>query len=168
MCRQNNILLNGAKKMINKKATSAVVTYHYNHPADTVFRAWLDERLVKKWLFPGELLLSVEINPKIEDEFSFVVDREGTAVDHRGKYIEIEAPKRLAFTICIPRITSDTDTITIVIDDTREGCQLTLTHEVHPNWADCVENAERAWKQMLAVLERVLDREINGGIQKSS
>ncbi|OZM56389.1 hypothetical protein CIB95_11480 [Lottiidibacillus patelloidae] len=154
--------------MMNKAAGNSVVTHHYNHPAETVFRAWLDERLLKKWLFPGELLLKVEINPNIEGEFSFVVDREGTAVDHRGKYLEIQAPSRLAFTFGIPKITPDTDTVYIDIIDTCEGCKLTLTHEIHPNWTEYVKDTDKAWKQMLVVLEKVLDRGMNRELQQPS
>ncbi len=35
-------------------------------------------------------------------------------------------------------------------------CELTLTHELHPDWADYVDRTEAAWTQMLDVIAEML------------
>lgn len=36
------------------------------------------------------------------------------------------------------------------------GCELTLIHEMHPDWADFAGRAEAAWTKMLAAMAEAL------------
>jgi hypothetical protein len=47
--------------------------------------------------------------------------------------------------------------VVIDIAARENGCELTLTHELHPDWANFVGQAEEAWGQMLESLATVLD-----------
>jgi hypothetical protein len=37
------------------------------------------------------------------------------------------------------------------------GCQLTLTHELHPDWADYASRTEAGWTKMIDALAQTLE-----------
>lgn len=46
--------------------------------------------------------------------------------------------------------------MTIDIVPLETGCQLTLTHELHPDWADYASRTEAGWTKMLEALAEAL------------
>jgi uncharacterized protein YndB with AHSA1/START domain len=73
-----------------------------------------------------------------------------------GAYLEIDRPNRLAFTWGIAREAEDGSRVTIDIVPLETGCQLTLTHELHPDWADYASRTEAGWTKMLKALAEAL------------
>lgn len=124
-----------------------------------VFDAWLSRAMIARWMFGpavrDEEIVRLSIDPRVGGAFSFVVDRQGQEIDHIGKYLEIDRPRRLVFTWAVVGEKTGSR-IAIDLVPRGSGCTLTLTHELHPDWANFVERAEEAWRKMLAALAKAL------------
>ncbi|MFE6168983.1 SRPBCC family protein [Viridibacillus arvi] len=142
--------------MNTQSNTNAVVVYNFNISSDKVFEAWIDPEKVKKWMFPKGDIQRVEIDGSVGGSFSFVDLREGKEIDHGGEYLEIDRPKRLVFTWGIPKESPDAARVIIDIVSSKTGCELTLTHELHPEWSDFAPQTEKSWRSMLEAMEKVL------------
>lgn len=141
------------------KADSPVrvqVTQRFAASAERVFDAWLDPERLGRWMFGRALrdedVLRLTLDPRVGGRFSFVVRRQGEEIDHVGHYLVLERPRRLVFTWSIAPETGDPSRVAIEIVAQGKGCELTLTHELHPDWADYAERTRDAWGKMLAVL----------------
>lgn len=136
------------------------VTRRFEAAPERVFDAWLDPALVGKWMFGPELceqeVVRMSVDPRVGGAFSFVVRRQGEQIDHTGEYLEIDRPRRLAFTWGVPKYSPDMARVTVDITPVDAGSELTLTHELHPDWADFASRTEGAWTKMLGALARVL------------
>ncbi|HVY71039.1 MAG TPA: SRPBCC domain-containing protein [Verrucomicrobiae bacterium] len=134
------------------------VTQHFPASADEVFAAWLDPRMLGEWMFgPNvreEEIVHLNVDARIGGAFSFLVRRQGREIDHVGQYLEINSPRRLVFTWGIAG--SDSSRVEIEIMPTSGGCELALTHELAPAWADYADRTRAGWTNMLGVLAKVL------------
>ena len=61
------------------------------------------------------------------------------------------------FTWAIEAIVTDESRVTVDIRPMDDGCELALTHEMHPAWADFTKRTEEAWTKMLDALEPALE-----------
>jgi uncharacterized protein YndB with AHSA1/START domain len=127
----------------------ARVTRRFDTAPERVFDAWLDVRKVRRWFAPGlGPVECVDIDARVGGEFFIVQQRGGDEVEHTGSYLEIERPRRLAFTWRVPP-GPESSRVTLDIAGLQGGCELTLTHEMPAAAADMRERAEAAWRQML-------------------
>ncbi len=113
------------------------VTRRFDASPERVFDAWLDPRKARKFLFatPSGEMVRAEIDPRVGGSFLFVDRRDGVDVDHIGEYLEIDRPRRLAFTFSVPLYSAEITRVFIEIVPVDGGCELTLTHEgVLPDW----------------------------------
>lgn len=132
------------------------VTHRFNASAERVFDAWLDPGKARKFLFatPTGQMVRVEIDPRVGGAFCFVDRRDGEDVEHVGEYVEIDRPRRLAFTFAVPKYSAELTRVTIEIVPTGAGCELTLTHEgVLPDYAS---GTETGWTGILDALAGML------------
>ena len=134
----------------------ATVTRRFKASPERVFDAWLDPEKVMKWMFPNGDIVRVEIDARVGGSFSFVDRREGEEVDHVGEYLEIDRPRRLVFSWGIPQYSPDFDRVIIEIVPLEAGSELTLIHELHPDWAEYLDGAEKAWTTMLEAMAKAL------------
>ena len=138
----------------------AIVTKSFAVRAERVFDAWLDPASLGRWMFGtnvrDERVVRLGLEPRVGGKFSFVVNRGGTDVDHVGEYLEIDRPRRLAFTWGTRDKPSETSRVVIEITPLDEQCDLTLTHEMGPAWASFVGQAKASWGKMLDALAGVL------------
>jgi uncharacterized protein YndB with AHSA1/START domain len=134
------------------------VSQRFAHPPERVFDAWLDPATVARFMFSSETgeVARCEIDPRVGGGFVLVDRRPEGDVDHRGRYLEIDRPRRLVFTFGIPAESADEDIITIEIQPCDGGCELTLTTEMDPAWREYEDRARQAWSRMLAALEDTL------------
>jgi uncharacterized protein YndB with AHSA1/START domain len=125
-----------------------------------VFDAWLDPAMVGRWMFAsgGDEVLHVRIDPRVGGAFSFKVRRGGREIDHVGEYRVIDRPRRLVFTWGIAG-EKGSDGVTVDIVPLAEGCEVTLTHRMHPDWIEFAPKASEAWSRMLGALGRLLGEE---------
>ena len=74
-------------------------------------------------------------------------------MEHTGEYLEIDRPRRLSFTLQVPFDSEEVDRVTIEIEPTDGGCELTLITETSPKWA---EQSTEGWKMILDGLAKGL------------
>lgn len=138
----------------------AVVLRHFSVSAGSVFDAWLDPAMLGRWMFgPGvrdERIVRLHTDARIGGTFSFVVERQGTELDHVGTYLEIDRPRRLVFTWGMRENLPETSRVTVEITPETDGCRLKLTHDMAPAWAAFADQAAGSWNRMLAALEAAL------------
>lgn len=137
------------------------VTHRYGASAERVFDSWLDAQFAAKWLFAtsGGQMVRAEIDPRVGGTFTFVDRREGEDVLHTGTYLEIERPRRLVFTFGIPAFSANFDRVTVEISPLAHGCELTLTHEMKPEYREYVERTQQGWTKILAALDSSLAKQ---------
>ena len=137
----------------------AKVSHIYNAAPDKVFDAWLKPEIVSKWMFGpairDEEIVSIEIDAKVGGEFSFLVNRQNTVIDHVGTYLIIDRPRHLEFKWGVKGM-SDSSRVIVDIIGKDNGCELTIVHELHPDWAEYLERSKEGWAKMLATLEKAL------------
>jgi uncharacterized protein YndB with AHSA1/START domain len=146
--------------MDNELPAHATVTRHFSVPAEDVFDAWLDTAMIGRFMFGPEVrdeeIVSLKTDAREGGSFSFMVRRKETEIEHIGEYIEINRPLRLVFSWAVRQDLPDNSRIVIDIVPTPTGAELTLTQEMPANWAHFIENAQSAWTQMLAALDKIL------------
>jgi uncharacterized protein YndB with AHSA1/START domain len=134
---------------------------------ERVFDAWLDPKLIGQWMFGPALreeqVLRIAVDARVDGSFSFLVRRDQQELDHTGKYLEIERPRRLVFTWGVGTASEAESRVTIEIAPQGAGCELTLTHDMHPKWAEYAGRTEAGWTRMLDVLATTLARLGEGG-----
>lgn len=140
----------------------AQVSYRFSAPAERVFDAWLDSSTAGKWLFatPTGEMVRVEIEPQVGGTFVITERRDGEDVEHRGEYIEIDRPRRLAFSLRVEKYSPESDRVTVEITPLTTGCELTLTHEMAPAYAAHLKSAEDGWTTLLAGLAHSLGDQV--------
>jgi uncharacterized protein YndB with AHSA1/START domain len=144
------------------------VTHRYNVSAERVFDAWLTPAQAGRFLFATRTgnVLHCEIDPRVGGSF-MVTDRRPNAdgdesffeAQHRGVYVEISRPHRLAFDFSVEPFATNTTRVTIdVVPMGPTICDLVLTHDLGHS-ADAHANQERTrqgWTNMLKQLDKVL------------
>ena len=141
----------------------ARVVRSFTANAERLFDAWFDPALIGQWMFGPALreeeVLHIQVDPRVGGAFSFLVRRNGQDIDHVGKYLAIDRPKHLAFTWGVAPDTGEGSRVTVEITPLDTGCDLTLTHELTPEWTEFVERCQEAWTKMLGALSDLLDRQ---------
>ncbi len=117
--------------------------------AEQVFDAWLDPVLAAKWLFatPNGTMIKSEIDAQVGGEFCLTERREDEDIEHYGEFIELKRPARIVFDFSVNQ--SETSRVAVDIVAVGDGCELTLTHTMHPRWASFAERSKQGWELML-------------------
>jgi uncharacterized protein YndB with AHSA1/START domain len=133
------------------------------HP-ERVFDAFLDRDKVAQWMLAGSNeneIASVAIEPRVGGTFSFIVRSQGQEVEHLGGYVEIDRPRRLAFTWSTvtpreaPGAKSSTGTlVTLDFAPAGVGTELRLTHEGVPE--EQALRTEEGWSKIIQALANSL------------
>jgi len=133
------------------------VTQRFAASPERVFDAWLDTAMIGKFMFGSQLrdeeIVRLTLDARVGGKFSFVVRRQGQEIDHIGRYLEIARPRRLVFTWAIAPSADDASRVAIDIAPSGTGCELVLTHELAPGWADFKARVTEGWTKMLGALE---------------
>lgn len=129
--------------------------------AERVFDAWLDPGMIGRFMFGehlrDETVVSLTNEPRVGGAFHYKVSRDGAVLDHMGTYREIERPRRLVFTWGIDVEEGDRSVVTIEIAPDGDGCELTLTHQLHPDWAEYAERTKGGWTKIVGDLAVVVE-----------
>lgn len=142
--------------------TPAVVRVSHPFAAtpEQVFDAWLDPAKIGRFMFGptvrDEEIVRLSLEARVGGTFSFVVRRQGQEVDHIGRYVEIDRPRRLVFTWAVAPDAIDASRVIITIAPQGTGCELTLTHEMQPKWADFAPRVETGWRTILGALGKAI------------
>lgn len=144
--------------MASPPTATVTVRRRFSASAEQVFDAWLDPAMIGQWMFGPKLrdeeIVSLKVDAQVGGRFSFVVRRQGKELDHVGKYLEIDRPRRLVFTWGIAGVSVDETDVTVEIVPLEAGCELTLTHR--NVWSDYAERTQAGWTTMVETLAREL------------
>lgn len=152
-------------------ATSTIVRVQraFDCTAEAIYDAWLDPRLARQFWFatpPSGEVVRCDIEPGVNGRFSIVDRRPLEAdparhldVEHVGRFLQLDRPRRIAFSFGLPQFQSHETAVIIDIEPQGDGCQLTLRHDLGPaddETHEMLERAEDGWGRVLANLERAL------------
>ena len=139
------------------KTTAAIrVSRRLELAPERVFRAWLDPKLAKAWLFAtaARPMTSVAIDPRVAGAFRLVDGADREPITYSGEYLEIVPPRRLAFTLSAEHHPRAVTRVRVDIVPLAAGCDLTVTNEdVPPHY---VRRTEARWMGILYGLEQTL------------
>jgi len=131
---------------------------HFDVVPERLFDAWTNPETVRAWLFttPTSEKNTTEVDAREGGEWTIVDRRDG--VDYRalGEYVEIDRPRRLVLTFCMPQFSPESARIVVEIASDGSGSLLTLTHEPVP--ASDVSQTEQGWNDMFTQLKAVLGK----------
>jgi uncharacterized protein YndB with AHSA1/START domain len=133
------------------------VTRRFESTAEQIFDAWLDPATARAFLFatPSGQMIRADIDARPGGSFHMVDRRDGDDVAHVGTYLDIDRPRRLAFTFAVPKFSKAVTRVVIEIVPRGAGCELTLTHhDVLSDWAD---QTRSGWGTLLDRLAAVVD-----------
>jgi len=127
----------------------------------SVYDAWITKPVAELWLFKNETnQLYFQTDLKEGGNFSVEeIDRE-KKIGHWGKYLEIDRPNTLRFTLEVPAHFDGVSDIFIEVKETPGGTQLAFTQKNIDT-----SKTESAWKGMLAKLDEVLKQPYVATIQ---
>ena len=133
------------------------ITHSYSATPEQVFDAWLDPEVARRFLFatPTGVMIRAEVDARVGGKFVFVDRRPDMGeVLHTGEYLELDRPRRLAFTFAVPQFNPDFSRVLVQIAPAVGGCELTLTQsDVPAEWAD---RSKEGWGMILGWLEAAL------------
>lgn len=129
------------------------ISHYFPVSAVRVFDAWLNPEVVKLWMFksPTNRIISVKIERWVGGSFSILELSEDEQIDHYGEYKEITGPRRLGFSLEVPKHFPGTTTVDIQVVPEANGCILILTQTGVP-----AKITEGPWTEMLNNLETLL------------
>jgi len=136
------------------------VTRDFAAPAERVFDAWLNPVDARRFLFttPDGEMVTCEIDARVGGNGLIVERRDGVDARHRLRYEVIERPHRLVFLFAAdPAEEGQWTRVSIAIAAKGDGCTLTLTHEMDPEWAAYEDRTREGWTMILASLARFLE-----------
>lgn len=138
----------------------AVVQRRIEAAAERVYEAWLKPEMIERWLFGptvrDEEIVHLAVDPRVGGAFSFMVERGGETIEHLGKYLELDRPRRLVFTWMIAGSPLGSRVL-VEIEDELPSSEVTVTHELHPTWAEHVGKMEASWRELLGNLARAVE-----------
>jgi uncharacterized protein YndB with AHSA1/START domain len=141
----------------------ATVEIEINAPQVEVFDAILDPTLISQWMFGPNLrdekIVHIEIDPRPNGVFSYLVDRNGVLIDHVGRFLLVDRPAQLQFTWAIGKITEQDSIVSIKIASEESVSTLTLTHDIPEEWSEYLERTKAGWEKMLSKLKMILQKE---------
>lgn len=128
--------------------------------ADEVFAAWLTPAALERWMFgraPGEEIVRLDVDARVGGCFSFLVRREGQDIVHVGEYLELDTPRRLAFTWDVGKRRADGSRVEIDLTPVGDSVTLTLVHHLPADAAPYANQTKAGWMRMLGALAGVLE-----------
>jgi uncharacterized protein YndB with AHSA1/START domain len=122
---------------------------------DKVFDAWLDPRRAASFLAAGDMTVGeVRLDPREGGEFRIVMQGKREAIEHHGRYVLIERPRRLVFTWMSPGTDHRLSLVSLMFIPVEGGVRIELEHEGLPD-AERAERHRRGWGSILEKLERL-------------
>ncbi len=136
------------------------VEKRFRHPPERVFDAFLDPSTVGLWLFatPDGRMEKTQFDPRPGGRFHMVERRGDEAAKHWGEFIVIDRPRRIVFDFRVDEAKDDSTRVTVEFRPAGEGCDVVLTHQLAPEWADYADRTAGGWTMMLNGLERMMER----------
>ncbi|MCK8463712.1 SRPBCC domain-containing protein [Aliiroseovarius sp. S1339] len=137
---------------------SLEITRHIPYPPERVFDAWLDPKMLSKFMIAGAGVTVPEASAdaKVGGRFKIIM-RVPDAGDlpHEGEYRIIDRAKKLQFTWESHASTSENSVVTLDLKPKDGGTDLRLKHVRFPS-EESRDNHTGGWTAILAKLDEVL------------
>lgn len=140
----------------------AKVSHRFGASPQRVFDAWLDPSRVRVWMsaalramgLAGEIR-QVQIEPRVGGSFLFSDLRDGTEARHWGTYLELDPPRRLAFTWIVDESeeANPSKVVLTIEPDDQGGCVATIVHEMDAEWLAYLAQTETGWTNLLQAID---------------
>lgn len=93
-------------------------------PPSQLFAAWVEPKMMEAWLFKGHnsRITRIDNDVRVGGKFSIQATRDdGKQIDHFGEYLEVQAPRRLMFTLQVPEHFEGVSVVSLDITQGDEG-----------------------------------------------
>ena len=130
--RTDEGLMNDSATAERTSERELTVTRTINGSAPTVFQAWTDADLLKRWWAPKSFpitLLSVDTDPRVGGRYRLVFGHEGSTMEFFGRYLEVSPPSRLVWT----NEEGDDEPVTTVTFEEEAGKTRVVVRELYPS-----------------------------------
>lgn len=136
------------------RAVTVRVNRQFSATIECVFDAWLDRVTAGSFLFATEAgeVVRAEIDARVGGWFEFVRRENGTEVRRSGRYISIERPHLLAFSLSDNTRAPMDDRVVIEFASVGLGSLLVLTHEMGLERHAERHRIESEWRRRLGML----------------
>jgi len=144
------------------------VAHSYRAPPATVYDAWLNPQIARRFLFATDdgHVVRADIDPRVGGRF-IIVDRRPTGdAFHHGLFLELKRPRHIVFCFSVEEHDHNCDRVEIDIEPLGSGSRLTLTHEMCAEWAEYEEKTRQGWTHIVEGLDREL--ELSTGSKRSN
>jgi uncharacterized protein YndB with AHSA1/START domain len=144
--------------MIADTPLCARVSHRFAAPAERVYDAFLDVSDARRFLYasPAGRIVRAELDPRVGGTYVLTDRRNSADVEHTGTYLELDRPRRIVFTMFVPGYSNSPDRVSVDITPLESGCELTLTHEMAPDYAPFVDATVSAYTEHLDQLDALL------------
>jgi uncharacterized protein YndB with AHSA1/START domain/DNA-binding transcriptional ArsR family regulator len=136
---------------------SLTVTRRINAPAQKVFNAWLDPKMLTQFMLPGEAMSvpRAEVDAKVGGRFDIVMATPEKEIPHSGTYQAIDRHSRIVFSWESPH---SADGSTVTLNFTPVGSGATDVELVQVKFANeqSRDGHTSGWTAILAKLGEVL------------
>ena len=124
-----------------------------NARPDAVFDAWITPEIMRRWLFrsPHNEILEPEVDARAGGRFSIRDRAGGEEIDHFGTFETVDRPRRLVFTLEVPRHFPGVSRVTVDLEPTTDGSLMRFTQTGVER-----EVTQGAWRDMFELLAREL------------
>jgi uncharacterized protein YndB with AHSA1/START domain len=96
---------------------------------DVVFDAWTDPDSLRVWMAPGERTVAdAECDPRVGGGFRIVMISDDGAMEHTGRYLELDRPSRLVFTWRSAGTDMVDTEVTVDLAELDAGTRMVITH----------------------------------------
>ena len=127
-------------------------------PIAEVFRWWTDPELLQEWMSPVGTV-DAEVDLRVGGALRIVMKDAGIVIEHVGRFVEIEPPRRLVFTWQSPYTGAQPSLVTVELEPEGDRTRLRLVHAQLPETA--TESHRGGWGAMIERLAGKLTSEVN-------
>ncbi len=134
------------------------ISRRFGVPAESVYDAFLELAKLRRFLYATKTgkVVRAELDARVGGKF-VITDRRGDIdAEHNGTFIELARPRRIVYTFFVPGYSKSPDRVTVEIAPAAGGCEVSVTHEMLPEYAPYVQATVDAYTEHLEQLERVL------------
>ena len=134
-------------------AVAARIERQIPGPPEAVYRAFTEPVTMARWLSPvGHA--EVEADVRVGGALRVAMIEGEVRIDHAGKFLELEPPRRLVFTWSSPYTGAEPSVVTVELHASGVGTRLVLTHERLPE--PVLKAHEGGWRTMVARLAALM------------
>ena len=127
-------------------------------PIEKVFDAWLDPKMLSKFILPMPDMPQPEVDnePQQGGSFTIIMQVGEDKIPHTGRYLEISRPDKLVFSWLSP-FSTDGSTVTIDFSEMPDGRTNVQLKHIKFIDEEARSDHEGGWTNILQVLNNILN-----------